>query len=139
MAFAGISYIAVIAAGIAGFAFGAVYYMTLGKQWMAALGKTEAELRGEGIAAARPFVIAALAQLVMAFMLAGLMGHLGEAGVTPLNGLLSGLFVWVGFVVTTMAVNHSFQGAAARLTMIDGAHWLGVLALQGLVIGTMGL
>ena len=26
-----------------------------------------------------------------------------------------------------------------RLTMIDGAHWLGVLALQGLVIGTMGL
>lgn len=136
MVFAGISYLAVIVAAVVGFAFGAVYYMSLSKPWLAAVGKTEAEIKGDG-ASARPFVVAGLAQLVMAFMLAGLVGHLGE--ITPLRGLLSGFFVWLGFVMTTMAVNHGFQGARLSLTAIDGGHWLGVLLLQGLAIGLIGI
>lgn len=139
MAFAGINYLAVIAAAIVGFAFGAVYYMTLSKPWLAAVGKTEAEIKGGDKASPRPFIIAALAQFVMAFMLAGLMGHLGEVGIGPLHGVISGAFVWAGFVMTTMAVNHGFQGARLSLTVIDGGHWLGVLLLQGLVIGLIGL
>lgn len=139
MVFAGISLLAVIAAAVVGFAFGAAYYMTLSKPWLAAVGKTEAEFKGDGSSSPRPFVIAAVSQLVMAFMLAGLMGHLGEAGVSAVSGMISGAFVWVGFVVTTMAVNHAFQGARLSLTLIDGGHWLGVLVLQGLVIGLIGL
>lgn len=138
MAFAGINYLAVVAAAIAGFAFGAVYYMALSKPWLAAVGKTEAEIKGEG-ASPRPFIVAALAQLVMAFMLAGLMGHLGELGTGALNGMITAAFVWVGFVATTLAVNHGFQGARVSLTLIDGGHWLGVLVLQGLVLGSIGL
>lgn len=36
MAFAGISYLAVLAAAIAAFAFGALWYGVLGKRWQAA-------------------------------------------------------------------------------------------------------
>lgn len=139
MVFAGINYLAVIVAAVASFAFGSVYYMTLGKAWMAALGKTESEIKGDGKMSPLPFIIAALAQLIMAYFLAGVMGHLGADTVNVTKGLVTAFFVWLGFVFTTMAVNYAFQGAKRALTVIDGGHWLGVFLLQGLVIGLFGL
>ncbi len=139
MTFVGIDYLAVVVAAVASFAFGSAWYMVLGKAWMAALGKTEDEIKGAGKKMpVVPMVIAAIAQLVMAYMLAGVMGHLGAETMTALGGLLTGLLVWVGFVVTALAVNHAFQGAKRALTLIDGGHWLGVLVVQGLVIGLFG-
>jgi Protein of unknown function (DUF1761) len=139
MAFGGLSYWAVLAAAIASFVFGAFWYGLLGKQWMDALGKTKDELMGPGgkppIA---PMVISLVAELIMAWVLAGLIGHLGPGRVTPLNGLISGAFVWLGFVATTLTVNHGYQRSKPSLTLIDGAHWLGVLVIQGLVIGLFG-
>ena len=135
MPFAGINYVAVVFAAAASFGFGFFYYMSLGKLWMAAAGRTKADI--EGNKSPLPFIIAAVAQLVIAFMLAGAMGHLGEYSVR--NGVVSGLFLWVGFVITTMAVNHAFQGAKPMLTLIDGGHWLGVLLLQGLMLGWIGV
>ena len=146
MLFAGINYIAVVAAGVASFAFGAVYYMTLAKLWMAAVGKTEAEVKSESSPVV--YVTAIVAQLVMAFMLAGLLGHLvlpGVSGAAPGgavtlgNGLIAGFCIWLGFVLTSMLINHGFQGQRPSLTVIDGGHWLGVLLLQGAVIGAFGL
>lgn len=137
MTFSGINYFAVVIAALAGFGLGAVWYMVLGRVWMRALGKTEAELKPEGSAKALPFIIAIVAQFVMAWILAGLMGHLGD--VTVRGGLISAAFVWVGFVITTMGVNHAFSGAKPMLTLIDGGHWLAVLLIQGAVIGAFGV
>lgn len=137
MNFAGVNYLAVVVAAVASFIFGSVYYMALGKSWMAALGKTEADMKAN--MSPVPFIVAAVAQLVMAFMLAGVIGHLGQGMVTAKNGLIAGFFVWLGFVATTLAVNHGFQGARRSLTLIDGGHWLGVLLIQGLVLGLMGI
>jgi hypothetical protein len=137
MTFSGINYVAVIIATLAGFGLGAVWYMVLGGAWMHALGKTKDGLRPEGSAKVLPFVIALVALFVMALMLAGLMGHLGD--VTIRGGVISGLFVWVGFVITTMGVNHAFSGAKPMLTLIDGGHWLAVLLVQGAVIGAFGV
>ncbi|HUW74595.1 MAG TPA: DUF1761 domain-containing protein [Methyloceanibacter sp.] len=137
MTFSGINYIAVIIATLAGFGLGAVWYMVLGGLWLHAIGKTREELsKNEGAAKALPFIIALVALFVMAWMLAGLMGHLGD--VTVRGGVISGLFVWVGFVITTMGVNHAFGGAKPMLTLIDGGHWLAVLLVMGAVIGAFG-
>ena len=138
MVFAGMNYLAILVAAAAGFAFGALYYTVLGKAWMAALGKTEAQVRA-ATTSALSFVIAAVAQLVMAWVLAGTLGHLGEGQVTLRNGVITAGFVWVGFVLTSMAVNHAFQGAKRMLTLIDGGFWLGVLVIQGIVIGLFGV
>ena len=67
------------------------------------------------------------------------MGHLGAAEITVTGGLISGFFIWLGFVVTVIAVNYAWQKADPKLTLIDGGHWLGVLLLQGLIIGAMGV
>jgi len=138
MTFSGINYIAVIIATLAGFGLGAVWYMVLGGAWMRALGKTKDQFnRGDGAAKALPFVVSLVALFLMAWMLAGLMGHLGD--VTVRGGAISGLFVWVGFVITTMGANHAFSGAKPMLTLIDGGHWLAVLLVMGAVIGAFGV
>lgn len=132
MTFAGINYLAIVVAAVASWLLGAAWYSALGKHWMAALGKTKADL----VPSPRPFVIAFVAQLVMAWMLAGVIGHMGQ--VTTPNGLVSGAFVWLGFVITVLAVNHGFQGHKLDLTAIDGGHWLAVLLVQGAIIGAFG-
>jgi len=137
MAFAGMNYLAIVAAVVASFVFGGVWYGLLAKQWMAALGKTEEEVKGTGMV--MPMVVTVIAQLIMAWVLAGLIGHLGAGQVTVRTGIISGVFCWLGFVVTTLAVNHAYQGARRALTLIDAGHWLGVLLIQGAVIGLMGV
>ena len=42
----GLSILGVIAAAIAGFAFGAIYYTALARPWVEATGKSEQDLRG---------------------------------------------------------------------------------------------
>ena len=69
--------------------------------------------------------------------LAGIMGHLGQISIR--GGVISGFLVWLGFVITTMGVNHAFSGAPTKLTLIDGGYWLAVLLIQGAVIGAFGV
>jgi hypothetical protein len=132
MAFAGINYIGVVAAAIAGFVFGAAWYGILSKPWIAAVGTGGPFKPSAGL-----FILSFLCQLVMAWMLAGVVGHLGD--VTVLPAMISAAFLWVGFVMTTMIVNHRFQHAKWSLTVIDGLHWLGVLLVMGAVIGLIGV
>jgi hypothetical protein len=131
MPFAGISYLAVIVAAVVAYVFGAFWYMVLAKHWINAAGLTEPPKPALG-----PFVTAFVAQLVIAYFLAGLIGHLGDVTVT--RSLTTAFFVWLPFVLAPMIVNHRFQGSTWRLTVIDGGHWLGVLLLMGLVIGLIG-
>ena len=88
-----------------------------------------------------PYLIAFIAELVMAWMLAGILLHLQRGGLAPSlrNGVISAAFLWLGFVATTLVVNHSFQGTKRTLTLIDGGHWLGVLLIQGAILGWWGL
>ncbi|MNL57376.1 hypothetical protein D3C87_1809320 [compost metagenome] len=48
------------------------------------------------------------------------------------------VLMWVGFVITTLIMNHRYEGMKWSLTIIDGLHILGVLVIQGVVIGIFG-
>ncbi len=137
MTFAGLNYLAVLIAAVAGFSWGAAYYMTLSRQWLAATGRTREEVQGNR--SPLPFVWSIIGLLVMAWVLAGTLGHLGPGQVTVKNGVVSGLFVWLGFVATTVFVNNAFGGRKYVLSLIDSLHGLGVLVIQGAVIGAMGV
>ena len=139
MAFAGINYLAVLIAAAAGWVAGAVWYMALAKPWMAAVGTTKEQIGASRSrpGASLPFVFAFAANVIMAWVLAGVIGHLGQ--VTIRTGVISGLFCWAGFVITTMLVNNSFAMRSRMLLLIDGGHWLVVLALMGAIIGAMGV
>ena len=131
------NWLAVLIATIAGFAFGAAYYMSLSRPWLAAIGKTKEQIAAEGKGSPLPFIISIVALAVMATVLYGTLGHLGQVSLK--SGVITALFMWLGFVVTTMAVNNAFGQRKASLTIIDGIHWLGVLVIQGAIIGAMGV
>ena len=137
MAFAGVNYLAVIVAAVAAFVFGAVWYTTLGKYWLGACGKTPTD--GPKTMPMGPLVLTFICQLVMAWVLAGLIGHLGPSAITLRDGAISGAFCWLGFVITAIAANYAFQGRPIALTVIDGGHWLGALVIEGAVIGAFGV
>jgi|SRR5437588_4201134 len=140
MTFAGVNYLAVLIAAGAAWLLGAGWYMALAKPWRTASGITPEKMEesSKRPGAYLPFVYAFMANLVMAWVLAGLLGHLGQGQVTLLNGVVSGLFCWLGFVITTMLVNNSFAMRNPLLLVIDGGYWLLVLALMGAIIGAMG-
>jgi hypothetical protein len=133
------NYLAIVIAAGAAWLAGAGWYMALAKPWMAALGTTPEKMeelrRRPG--AFLPFVYAFVAELVMAWILAGLLGHIGA--LTVRGGIISAAFCWAGFVITTMVVNNGFAHRDARLLLIDGGHWLMVLLLMGAIIGAMGI
>ena len=128
-----VNWLAVIVATIAGFAVGAVWYSTLGKQWMAAIGKSRDQLNAGPV----PYVLGVLAELVMAYFLAVVTLNL-LGSVTVANGLLAGALMWVGFIMPPMILNHRYQNMPWSLTILDGGHLLLVLLVQGLVIGLFG-
>jgi hypothetical protein len=139
MAFAGINYLAIAIAAIVAWLAGAAWYMALGKTWMAALSITPeqmAEAKNQP-GAYLPFIYSFVAELIMAWILAGLLGHLGL--LTLRGGVISAAFCWLGFVITVMVVNNGFARRDWRLLFIDGGHWLLVLVLMGAVIGGMGV
>jgi len=144
MTLGNLSYWPILIGAIASFLFGAAWYGSLSKQWMDAAGLTSAgmEQRKAAMGAVPwPYILTFIALLVMAWMFAGVLLHLARGGM-PIGvraGLITGFFLWFGFVMTTMAVNHAFQGARRALTVIDGGHWLGVLLLQGAILGWWGV
>ena len=133
MVFAGLNYLAILLAAVAAFVWGAIYYLTLSKQWLAAVGRVEPNKSPV------PFVISFVALIVMSWVLAGTVGHLGPGQVTLKNGIISGLFLWLGFIVTTVFVNNAYPGRKYSLSVIDSIHWLGVVVIEGAVIGAMGV
>jgi len=139
--FAGLNYLAILIAAIVAWVAGAAWYMSLGKVWTAAQGLTPDELHEHRAkpGAYLPFIFCFVAELVMAWVLAGLMAHLGAGQVNLLNGVVSGAFCWLGFVITTIAVGNTFAMRNVRLIWIDGGHWLIVLMLMGAIIGLMGV
>jgi hypothetical protein len=135
MSFTGINYLAVIVAAVVAWLFGAAWYGVLGKQWMKAARLDPSAVR----MSAGPFIVSFVAELVMAWVLAGLLGHLGPDQVTFWNGVVSAAFIWLGFIATTISVNERYQGYGWDLTLVNAGHWLGVAVIMGAVIGWWGV
>ena len=136
-----LNWLPVIIAAVAAWMFGAVYYVVLGKAWLAAQGttmeQTKAANTGKSAAAkATPFVLSFIAEIVMGVAMSGILFHIGIYGLGA--GLFSGAMIWVGFVLTTMVVNNAYTFRSAKLTAIDAGHWLGVLLIIGGILGWMG-
>ena len=72
----------------------------------------------------------------MAYVLYGLMKHVAHTSpLTVRTGVISAVFIWFGFILTTIAVNNAFSGRKAMLTVIDAGHWLGVMVILGAMLG----
>ena len=137
-----LNYLAIVVAAIAAWLVGGVWYSVLSKPWVEAQGMTLEEAKAKhaavkGTSAAwMPFVIVFIAELIIAFVLAGLLGHLGTWSVR--GGVISAAIVWFGFVLTTIVGNNAFQQRSIKLTAIDAGGWLAAFLVIGAIVGGWG-
>jgi hypothetical protein len=141
MSLANVNFLSILVAAVAAWIFGAIYYTTLGKVWLAAQGKTpescKIENAGKSTAAKiAPFILSFVGAIIMGVVLYGILVHTGKF--TLRAGVISGSFCWFGFVLTTVVVNNAYTFRRPMLTAIDSAHWLGVLVIIGGIIGDWG-
>ncbi len=133
------NYWAVLIAAVLAWIAGAAWYMSLGKVWQGAVGMTPEKMAANqnNPYAWVPFVLVFLGHLVMAWTLAGIVGHFGAVNVK--DGVITGALCWFGFILTSILANNAFAGRSYRLTAIDAGHYLLVLIIMGAIIGAMGV
>lgn len=125
--------IGVILAAAAAWGFGAIYYMRLSKPWMRAAGiATDANGKPEGSGSPLPFLLSALAMLVVA----GMMRHIfAMAGIATVGaGLVSGLGIGAFFIAPWIMINNAYAMRPAMLTLIDGGYAICGAGIIGLVL-----
>lgn len=122
----GINWLAFAVAVVVNQVLGAMWYgPILGKTWMKAVGKTEAELQGGGNIV---YLYAIIDGALTAFVLANALQAF--APVSLVGALVVGLLLWLGFTAATSFTNGVFAGRNNRLWMIDsGYHLVGILLM----------
>lgn len=115
MDFSAVNWLAVIAAAVVAWLFGAAWYMALGRPWLKAAKLDPATMKRSPL----PFVISFVAELVMALVTALVVGAMTGGEPSPVAGLVFGSVLWLG-LVTTLSVNHRYEGFRWDLTLIDG-------------------
>jgi hypothetical protein len=133
--------LAIFAAAVAAWIFGAIYYTALANAWHRAQGKTLEQCKAENagkstLAKATPFILSFVAELIMGWALYGILFHMDRFTIRA--GMFSAAACWLGFVVTTIAVNNAYVGRKVMLTVIDSLHWLGALIVIGAIVGWFG-
>ena len=123
----------VLAAAVAGYAFGALWYMMLAKPWMeaAAIPMTP-EGKPAGNGSALPFVLSGVAMILVA----GMMRHtFALSGIDTIGkGLVSGLGIGLFFISPWIMINNAYVGRPFKLTVIDSGYAVFGCAIIGAVL-----
>ena len=135
MIITGIDYIAVVIAAFAAFIWTLFYYITLFRSWRVAAGWSVEEVKARSSLAS--YLMTFVGLLIMSWMFAGPLGHLGASPMTAKSGAIFAVFIWLGFIAPIIAVNNVIGGRKYMLSVIDGIHWLGVLVIEAAFIGVM--
>ena len=126
-------WIGILLATVVSMGIGAAWYGGFAKPWVEAAGFTDEQLRHvEANDQPVVYVIAAVCHLIMAIVLAAFIASRG-GGIG--SGFWTGMLAWLGFVATSMCVNHRFQFRPWTLTAIDAGHYFVALIAQGLILG----
>ena len=123
----------VAAAALGAFAFGAVWYMSMSKAWIAAAGiAVDANGKPQGNGSMAPFAVGLVAMVVVA----GMMRHiLASAGIVSAGGgLVAGLGVGAFLITPWVAMNYAFAMRKPTLTLIDGVNSVVGCGIIGLIL-----
>lgn len=125
-----IDVLAVLAAAVVPMVLGAFWYSPalFARPWLRAVGRTEEELTGARLG----YPLSAFCALVTSLVLA----HVVEWSESDslVDGLRIGLWVWLGFVATVLAVNTYFSGRPRTLWAIDAGYQLLSLLAMGAIL-----
>lgn len=124
--------IAVLVAAVAGWAFGAAWYMTLSKPWVAAANIAVDENGRPLNDTPLPYILSMLAMILVA----GMMRHtFALSGIDTVGkGLISGLGIGLFFISPWIMINNAYGDRPFKLTLIDGGYATFGCAIIGAVL-----
>jgi hypothetical protein len=123
----------VLVAAAGSWVFGAIWYMSLAKPWMAVAGiEADANGRPVGGGSALPFLLSAICMVLVA----GLMRYFfALAGIeTVMSGLLHGGAIGLFFIAPWTMINNAYGMRPFMLTVIDGGYALIGCAIIGAIL-----
>ena len=126
------AFLSVIIAALAGWMFGAAWYMSLSKPWIEASGiKTGEDGKPEGNSP-MPYILSAIAMVIVS----GMMRHtFASSGIDTIGkGLITGLGIGLFFIAPWIMINNAYGGRPFKLTLIDGGYATFGCAVIGLVL-----
>ena len=123
-----INYWAVIVAALVNMVVGALWYTRslFGNQWAKLIGIKHEDMRKTGNSG---IAVSIVTSLVTAFILAHFVSYAGDSNFG--DGLVTGFWLWLGFVATMMASAYVFEGRSWKLWQINAGYWLVVLLING--------
>ncbi len=124
--------LAILVATCAGLVVGAVY----AGLYRGLAGDLETRVRRGGVGF---LLLAVVAEFWLAAILAGALILAPPGAGAWTMSLGSAFIIWIGFVVPVLAVTLPFHGLPARVAILDGAHWLVVMAAQAATLQVIGL
>lgn len=129
-----INYLAVLVSAIAVFAIGALWYsqLLLGKQWARAHGYPPEKVEQMRKGAGRAYLVTFLCYVVMAAVMAVLIGECGIA--TTLGGVKLGGAAWLGFAATIGLTANMYSEKPLATYLIDAAYQLIYLLVMGVIL-----
>jgi hypothetical protein len=124
--------VSVLVAAAGAYAFGAIWYMLLSRQWMAAAGVACDDAGKPLNKSAMPFVLSAIAMIVVA----GMMRHMfGMAGIDTISeGLVAGFGLGAFIAFPWVATNYAYAGRPPALTLIDGTYAVAGCTIIGMIL-----
>jgi hypothetical protein len=127
-----VNWLAVLAAALAKFAIGGVWYSppVFGPRWGAIIGATPDAFKARIIPA---MITDLVASFVLAWVLANVLKFTGAIGLIP--GARVSFFLWLGFVATPLLSTTVYEGRPIALFGINAGYWLVSMLIMGGLIG----
>lgn len=118
---------AVIVAALVNMVAGTIWYSKglFGKEWAKLVGRKLEDMSGGG----KGYAVAAVGALVQAYILAHFVQYAGAT--TFWDGIVTGFWLWLGFVAVIIAMNIVFEGRSWALWKINAGYFLVVLLITG--------
>ena len=122
-----INILAVLVAAVVNMAVGSFWYSKrlFGKEWAKLVGRKLEEMSGGGTG----YAVAAIGALIQAYVLAHFVQYAGATSFW--EGMITGLWLWLGFVAVVTAVHLVFEGRSWALWKINAGYFLVVLLING--------
>ena len=128
-----INYLAVLAAAIASFVIGFVWHGPLfGKQWMKLMGFTEKSMKEMKLTPVQAMAGGFVATLLMSYIFAHFIDYVQAS--TIVEGVVAGLWIWLGFVATIMLNGVLWEGRPFKLYLLNVSYHLVTLAVMGVIL-----
>lgn len=118
---------AVLVAAVVSMVVGSYWYSKslFGKEWAKLVGRKLEEMGGGG----KGYAVATAGALLQAYILAHFVQYAGAT--TFWDGIVTGFWLWLGFVAVVVAMNLVFEGKSWVLWKINAGYFLVVLLING--------